>query len=242
LPVIIREEIVVGGKKVPAKIYRSESQRPLTKSAREQAQKLDELILHEMHDIENDMQRRKLLELKGRRGVLRLWYEVGKRLSFVQRTDLVPTEDRRYIWRALYDHAGKLAPIPPHPGSGTPENRRADDLRNHFRYCYLIAEKFSDFDFVESVGDWSSWIDLLDSPTIQNDERILEWIASKQQSSSEDSRVDWLRKVINGIRREFPASGSMTDTAILNDKELRQKLESMYRRTFPKRQVNKGGR
>jgi hypothetical protein len=228
LPVIIREEIVVGGKKVPAKIYRSESQRPLTKSAREQAQKLDELISHKMHDIENDMQRRKLLELKGRRGVLRLWYEVGKRLSFVERTDLVPTEDRRYIWRALYDHAGKLAPIPPHPGASPPENRRADDLRNHFRYCYLIAKKFSDFDFVESVGDGSSWIDLLDSPTIQNDERILEWIASKQQSSSEDSRVDWLRKIINGIRREFPASGSMMDAAILNDKELRQKLESMY--------------
>jgi len=234
MPVIIREEIVVAGKRVPAKIYKSGSQRPLTKSARDKANKLDRLLAQKMREIENEMEKQGLLELKSRRGVLRLWYEVGKRLSFVETTDLVSAEDRKFIWRALYDHAGKLAPKPPHPGPDLPQNRRADDPRNHFRYCYLIAKKFPNFDFVESVGDWSSWIDLLDSPTIQNDERILEWIASEQQGPAEDSRVDWLRKLINGIRREFPAVGAMTDTTVLTDKELTQKLENMYRYTFPK--------
>jgi hypothetical protein len=235
--VIVREEISVGGKRVLPKIYKSESQRPLTKSAKDQAQKLDDLIGTRMQHIESEMRTLKLLELKGHRGVLRLWYEVGKRLSFVESTDLVSNEDRKYIWRALYDHAGELAPVNPRPDQAAiAQYRRAENVRNHFRYCYLIATKFSDIDFVESVGDWSSWIDLLDSPTIQHDERILEWIASKQPGPLRHStRKDWLRKIINGIRREFPAAGAMTDTTVLDDDELKQRLETMYRKIFRKK-------
>jgi hypothetical protein len=43
------------------------------------------------------------------------------------------------------------------------------------------------------------------------------------------------RQVAERIRNEFPASGSMTDTTVLSDKEIRQKLENMYRGIFPKR-------
>jgi hypothetical protein len=229
VPVKVSEEIVVAGKTIQAKVYRSENQRPLTKSAKDQANRLDELISERMCKIENEMKEQGLLNLKGKRGALKLWYEVGKRLTFVETTDLVSNEDRKFIWRAIYDHAGELIPIPPHPGSSLTRRRRAEGMRNHFRYCYLIASKFPDYRFVETVGDWSSWIDLLDSPTIQNDERILEWIATKQQSSSDDSRVDWLRRLINGIRGEFPA---ITDTTILSDKELFGKLENMYRKVF----------
>jgi hypothetical protein len=231
MPVKISEEIVIAGKTIQAKVYKSEDQRPLTKLARDQANKLDDLISKRMREIENEMKDLQFLNLKGKRGALRLWYEVGKRLTFVETTDLVPNEDRKFIWRAIYDHAGELVPTPPHPATNLIKNRRAEGMRNHFRYCYLIASKFPDFDLVERVGDWSSWIDLLDSPTIQNDERILEWIATKQQSSTEDSRVDWLRKLINGIRGEFPA---MTDTTFLGRKELFDKLENMYRKVFPR--------
>jgi len=231
MPVKVSEEIVVAGKTIQAKVYRSENQRPLTKLTKDQANKLDELISERMREIENEMKELQFLNLKGKRGALKLWYEVGKRLTFVETTDLVPNEDRKFIWRAIYDHAGELIPIPPHPESSPTKNRRAEGMRNHFRYCYLIASKFPDFDFVEKVGDWSSWIDLLDSPTIQNDERILEWVATKQQGSGEDSRVNWLRKLINGIRGEFPA---VTDTTVLSDKELCGKLEKMYRKVFPR--------
>jgi len=233
MPVIIREEILVGGKRIPAKIYRTESPRPLTKSEKAKANKLDQLIEDKMRGIEEEMEKRRLLELKSRRGVLRLWYEVGKRLTFVETTNLVSAEDRKFIWRALYDHAGKLAPNPPYQGGASFQTRRADDPRNHFRYCYLLA-KFPNFEFVESIGDWSSWIDLLDSPTVRNDERILEWLTTKQQINTEDSRVDWLRKLINGIRGEFPAAGAMTDTNVLTCKELTNRLEEVYRRSTSK--------
>jgi hypothetical protein len=235
MAVIIREKRSIAGKEQIVKVYQRSSEDLLSKQEREQADELDLFLEQRMQAIEQKLQKMGLLDLKGKRGVLRLWFELGKQLGkFVERSNLVSAEDRKFIWRALYDHAGKLAPNPPYQGSNPPQNRRADDPRNHFRYCFLLAKKFPDFKFVENVGDWSSWIDLLDSPTIRNDERILEWIASKQQSSTEDSRVDWLRKIINGIRREFPAAGAMTDTSVLSNKELKEKLEKMYRSVFPR--------
>jgi hypothetical protein len=41
MPVKVSEEIVIAGKTIQAKVYRSEDQRPLTKLARDQANKLD---------------------------------------------------------------------------------------------------------------------------------------------------------------------------------------------------------
>ena len=235
MAVIIREKRSIAGKEQIVKVYQRNSEDILSKQEREQADKLDRFLQQQMQAIERRLQKKRLLELKGKRGVLRLWFELGKELGkFVERTDLVSAEDRRFIWRALYDHAGKLVPNPPYQDSCPPQTRRVDEPRNHFRYCFLLAKKFPNFELVESVGDWSSWIDLLDSPTIRNDERILEWIASKQQSSAEDSRVDWLRKIINGIRREFPAAGAMTDTTFLSKKELIENLEKMYLSVFPR--------
>ncbi len=224
MPVIIRDEITIGGKKLRAKVFKAESQRPLTREAKEQAEKLDQFIEEKMREIEREMDKLGLLTLKNRPGVLRLWYEVGKRLSFVETTNLVSAQDRQYIWRALYDHAGRLSP-------GLDPPTRASSPSNHFRYCYLLASKFPDFEYVEGVGAWRSWIDLFDSPTIQNDERIVEWIASKY-SSSNYSETNWLRRLINAIRNEFPALGASTDTTVLSDAELRGRLEDMYRKTF----------
>jgi hypothetical protein len=227
MPVIIRDEITIGGKKLRAKVFKTENQRPLTRDAREQAEALDLFIEESMRRIEEEMQKAELLDLKNRPGVLRLWYEVGKRLSFVETTNLVSAQDRQYIWRALYDHAGSLSPSIDPP-------TRASSPRNHFRYCYLLASKFPDFEYVEGAGDWRSWIDLLDSPTIQNDERIVEWIASKY-SASNYSDPNWLRTLINAIRSEFPALGASTDTTVLSQPELDQRLEIMYRKTFSKK-------
>lgn len=226
MPVIIRDEITVGGKRIRAKVFRSESQRPLTREAREQAEKLDHFIAVKMHEIEGEIEKQGLLDLKNRPGVLRLWYEVGKRLAFVETTELVSAQDRQYIWRALYDHAGSLS-----PGTNTPT--RASGRHNHFRQCYLLAKKFPDFAYVESVGDWRTWSHFFDSPTIENDDRIVEWFASKH-SSPEDLGSDWLLRLTNAISNEFPARGASTDTTVLSETELGERLERMYRNTFPR--------
>jgi hypothetical protein len=226
MPVIIREEITIGGKKILARVFKSESQRPLTKQARLQAEELDQFIDEKMAEVENEISKMGLLELKNRPGVLKLWFEVGKRLAFVEKTTLVSTQDRQFIWRALYDHARNLSPSLEPP-------TRASGPRNHFRYCCLLASKFPDYEYVEAVGDWRTWIDLFDSPTIQNDERIIDWIASKY-SASNYSQPNWLRSLINAIRNEFPAMAVSTDTTVLKNDELRSRLDRMYTRVFPR--------
>ena len=231
MPVIIRDEIIVGGKKLRAKIFKSESQRPLTRDAKVQAEELDHYIASKMQEIEAEMDKLGLLDMKNRPGVLRLWYEVGKRLSFVETTNLVSAQDRKYIWRALYDHAGRLS-----PGTSTP--MRASGRNNHFRQCYLLAKKFPDFAYAESVGDWRTWSHFFDSPTIENDDRIVEWFASKHVSPEDLRGADyerWLERITNAIRNEFPAVGAFTDTTVLSEPELRKRLEDVYQKTFSSR-------
>ena len=229
MPVIIRDEITIGGKKLRAKVFMSENQRPLTRDAKDQAEKLDDYIESKMREIEVEIDTLGLLDLKNRPGVLRLWYEVGKRLSFVETTSLVSAQDRKFIWRALYDHAGRLS-----PGANTPV--RASGRTNHFRQCYLLAKKFPDLEYVESVGDWRTWSHFFDSPTIENDDRIVEWIASKQVSAQDLSGADyerWLERIGVAIRNEFPAVGAAADTTVLSQPELWKRLEELYRKTFP---------
>ena len=221
MAVIIREKRPIAGKEMEVKVYKT-SEPILSKEERERAEGLDKFLHEKMKQVEERLRKKGLLKLRGKKGVLKLWFELGKELRFVDDCQLVSEAHRRWLWRALYDHSPDLAP--------GPAGSRASIARNHFRYCYLLAKRFPNMDFVLSLGDWSWWIDLFDSPTIQNDERILEWISSKHQAS-ELSR-DELRKLINGIREEFPSMGMTADTTVLGKGELEQKLQQLYDRVL----------
>src|SRR5947209_7295133 len=120
MPVIIHDEITVGGKKIRAKVFKSESQRPLTREAKQQ------------------------------------------------------------------------------------------------------AEKFGPFSLVESVGEWRTWNRFFDTPSVQKDDRIIEWIASKR-NLPEDLGPKWLEVLMSAVRNEFPS----LDTTVLGDSEIHQRLEAM---------------
>ena len=108
MPVIVREQREIDGKMQTVKIYKTD--RFLTREAKEQAEKLDLLLNRKMKEIETEINKSNLLGLKRRRGVIKLWYEVGERLSFILDPTVVSLEDQKYVWRALYDHAGNLIP------------------------------------------------------------------------------------------------------------------------------------
>ena len=111
MAVIIREARIIDGKPEKVKVFKTK--RLLTGELREQAEKLDEFLSKKMREIEEEMKSTGFLKLKGKKGeVLKLWYEVGKRLDFVMDTSVVSAEDREFVWRAIYDHAGELAPGP----------------------------------------------------------------------------------------------------------------------------------
>ncbi len=225
MAVIIRETRVLGG--VPTEavpVYKS--LRPVTREAQEQAKKLDELLGARMADIEGEMKKLGLLDLKGKAGVLKLWYEAGQRLSFLDdvKQAVTPPEDFKYVWRALYDHAGELLP--------GPGKSRAERYENsHFKYCAQVAR--FDWEFAEAAGDWTSWVEFLDSASMRDDERIIDWlrVRSTEKPSGEwlefmqGARQGWFRKLARAIRQRFR---NRETEDILSDRELCGELDEVF--------------
>lgn len=227
MPVIIREKREIDGKMQTVKIYKTD--RFLTREAKEQAEKLDSVLSRRMKEIEKEIGKSKLLKLKRRRGVIKLWFEVGRRLSFVSDPAIVPLEDQKFVWRALYDHAKTIVP-------GPGRSRAESYERNHFRYCALLA-KF-DWDFVDVVGNWRSWVEFFDSKRIREDTRIIEWL---EQRSRKKPTENWklfakgvkpkhFRKLTKAIRQNLKKK----DTTVLSTSELLSKLDEIFERTFDK--------
>jgi len=212
MAVIIREERTIGGKQFRnIKVYRSDKF-AITEEAQKQAEKLDEFISKTLTRIRDEVDQKKLLALKGKSGALDLWYFVGERLQFVDDPNVVLPEDKKYIWRALWDHAGDIAPGEINSRSGT--------RRDHFLYCYKIA-KFNKGD-VKRGGNWRTWVEFLDSPKIHSDERILEWIGEKMKTIG---RKNWVRVLNRGVRRALKDK----DTSFYARAELYKLLEAIWK-------------
>lgn len=221
MAVIIREDRIIAGQKVRGvKVYKAD--RLLTRELREQAEKLDQFLAEKMKEIEEEMRKKDLLKLKNRRGVIKLWYEVGRRLSFVMDTSMVPAEVRKYVWRALYDHTGELV-----PGKLSVRARERPE-NSHFKYCYELAQ--FPWRLVKASGNWTAWAEFLDSPVIRDDRRIIRWLARKHKSA-ESPRQDWLRMLTREIRRSFKKFKKW-DTSIISDDELDVRLEKIFNKVL----------
>jgi len=215
MAVIVRETRTIGGKRYDnVKVYRSTTL--VTSEAARRAKELDLVLEKKMREIESDMQRCELLRLKGKRGVLRLWYEVGKALSFVDDVEVEPADDRIYVWRALYDHAGEL--IPSKPGQ-----RASELVRNHFRQCYQLGRL--EWSFVKQAGTWSAWKDFFENKRVRNDERIIRWLIERSKKGPPRPVKRWLRKLTRGVNSRFLTR----DTTVLSDDELMAELDEVYR-------------
>jgi hypothetical protein len=218
MAVIVRDNRLIGGKEVAIKIYKSKHL--VTQAEKAQAERLDKFLEDKMTKIAEEMKENGLLKLKGKSGVIKLWYEVGKRLSFVMDKTIVSEDDREFIWQALYDHAKEL-----HPGKSRVERPES----NYFHYCYLVAQ--FEWEFV-SLGDWTSWVEFFDSKRIREDRRIIEWLTlrSREKSSgkwtqfTKGSRQDWIRKLTKPIRHRFQKRA----TTELSDEELFSELDEIF--------------
>ena len=219
MPVIIKEKREIAGKTYDdILVYKSD--RPITTQGRKQAEQLDLLIEKNMRKLEKCLKEKKLLQLKNSKGVLELWYNVGKGIDFINDSSVVPREDRKFVWRALYDHAGELAPGKP--------NLRVNERpqTSHFRYCNIISKY--DWDFINNAGNWTAWVEFLDSPVIRNDDRIIEWLGSIQILAT-GSVQNWLRKLTKKIRLIYKNK----DTSVFSDQELYDHLNNVLNEVYP---------
>ena len=214
MAVIVREIRIIDGREEKVKVFKTK--RLLTSDLRQQAEKLDKFLTKKMNEIKNDMENAGYLSLKGKKGkVIKLWYETGKRLGFVLDTSVIPAEDREYVWRALYDHAGELAPGP------ISERARRNPETSHFSYCYKMAQ--FPWEFVESAGDWTSWSEFFDRSETKNDPRIIEWLGNKAKEINKAGMQNWLRPLTKAIHKEFEKK----DTTVFSEQELSQRLERL---------------
>lgn len=217
MAVIITEEKVIEGKKYSVQVYRTRPGKLITDEEKKKAEEFDRFLSEKMKEIEREMEDSGFLALKGKKGkVHRLWYEVGKRLEFVMDTSIVDAEDREFVWRAIYDHAGKLAPGP------LTERVKRDPETSHFSYCYKLS-RFP-WEFVDSAGDWTSWSEFFDRKETKNDPRIIEWLGKKARASNVSGRQNWLRPLTKAIHNEF----EKRDTTVFSPGELYERLEKIF--------------
>lgn len=215
MAVIIRETRMIDGKPEKVKVFKTK--RLLTGELREQAERLDEFLSKKVSEIEKEMKSTGFLKLKGKKGeVVKLWYEVGKRLGFVSDTSVVAAEDREFVWRAIYDHVQEL-----HRGP-IPERVKRDPETSHFSYCYKLS-KFP-WKFVDMAGDWTSWSEFFDRKETKNDPRIIEWLGKKAKESNVSARQNWLRPLTKAIHKEF----ENRDTTVFSVEELYERLDRIF--------------
>jgi len=218
MPIIWREKRTIEGKQFDGLVV-FKSVRLVTEEGEREARLIDDLLSREMAKAVEELNSLDLLELRGKPGVLKLWYEVGRRLSFVDEIHIEPEDDRKFIWRALYDHAAGLVP-------GSPKKRANERLLNsHFYYCYLVGKL--PWRFVESGGNWTAWVEFLDSERIRNDQRIIGWLGEKEKNVP-GSKQNWLRPLTREIRRRF----STVDTTVLTEEELYAELEGVFAQVY----------
>lgn len=203
--------VIRGEKRANVELYKPDG--ILTKSDKERAIRIDEMLEREFRRIEKDFKKNGLLDKKGtRKGVVELWWEVGKRLRFIE--DLGLNEDeRKYIWQAMFDHAGGITP------KGGSERARTNPESSHFAFCYMLASLEKE---MALRHEWTFWFEFLDSEPIRKDRRILMWLSKRAMDwYPGGSKQEWVRNVAKAIRNGF----NNINTRSLDEEELERELE-----------------
>ena len=215
MAVLIRESREIDGKEYKdLRVFHSEN--PLiTKEDEMKALKLDGYISEFFKKLSHDAKMRGLHSLKNKAGVITLWYFVGEGLRFVDNPKIVHPSDKKYIWRALWQHAGDLAP-------GEMKSR-AGTGRDHFFYCYRLA--LFEKEFVLSAGNWREWQEFFDS-AILGDRTVLEWFERKIPEFKTLGIKNWLRGFIKVVNNEF----QNIDLSFLSEIEISTKLDRVFKR------------
>lgn len=184
------------------------------------ADRLDEFLGEEVPKIEEKISHAGMLKYKGKSGAIRLWYQVGIELKNLwdrtKKTFGLPDTYLPVFIKAVYDHSTKIK-----PGSG-----RSDRFKNSYLYyCYKIANL--PWETVETAGNWTAWVEFLDSKRIRNDIRIAEWFASRPETrlpkDAKYNKLKWFRKITKEIRNQLKD----IDTLVLEKDELFRKLDGI---------------
>ena len=217
MAVIIRETRILGGKEFPGrKVYKSD--KFVTAEIKKQADTLDLFLQNKAEEIRGQLRESSLLRATSKKDILKLRHEIGKQLDFTDDPKIVHPDDKKFIWRALFDHAGDLAPGPPDERA----NKRPET--SFFCYCHRLGKLPREM--VEAGGDWSSWQRFFDL-AIKRDERILNWLGQNRNKLRTALKKDWLKRTTKLLTEQF----HNRDTTLLSAKELNKELGEILSKT-----------
>ena len=186
-----------------------------------QADLQDDLIKEKIHSIENNSEKKSLLQLKGgKKDIVKLHHYVGTELKpFIDGLKL-NNNDKQYIWGAINFHADKLKL------EGESRLDRDRGQRNTWKNCIRLAG-YSEEDAFEL--DWGNWVELFDVTLAENDPRIIDWIIStkreKYDKEKDGSLQTWFRVLRKAVTRRI-SKETKIDTTYLDDDELKAELDA----------------
>ena len=186
----------------------------------------DEKIEKKMREIEAAMKsqkptlntkRKSLLDLRNHDDVVELWFHVGKALQpFVEELD-ISVQNKKWVYRAMFDHAGELK-----PGEKLSDRARARPQLSHFAFACRLAE--FEWEFVKAMI-WTHWYELFDGPLFRDDHRIIDWIKTKQDKPKSQK---WLRPLTKKIRNQLKGKR----TGVFPPEELHRLLDEIFEETY----------
>lgn len=190
-----------------------------TPSQIKKAEELDKFLVKKMIAISKELELSGLLDKK--QGSIERWYRVGKSLAtIVDDPEIVTPEVKQqdtYIWVAIEQNA----PIELQPNQENKERHNTLTKRNHYRLCYLVAK------FPENIvkfHTWREWVEILESPSITEDIRILDWLIKTMSKNPELKLRKLARAMRNKLKNLYTKVFSVTELESLLDSVLPEVL------------------
>jgi hypothetical protein len=215
MAVIVREIIDFGAGPENVEVFLPKG--VLSKSEREQAERLDEFLKKTLRDIYEDM--KKEGSLSGPE--LLKWYNLGRRLQFVGDPSRVAPNDllQGHIWQAIRDHCPKeLQPSPQRRGKRDTPPEREGHHRDHYHCCYE-AGKYS-WEEISKIQRWSDWMSLFESPGILRDPRVLKLVIGAIVGIGHPLTRAEFRKLLKALRKPFSTRPAYIEPSVLPDDRL----------------------
>lgn len=215
MAVIVRETIDFGAGPENVEVFLPK--RTLSRSEREQAERLDEYLSKLLPRIYEGM--KKGNSLSGPE--LQKWHDLGRRLQFVGDPSLVAPDDllHGYIWLAIRQYCPKeLMPSPQRRGKRDTRPEREGHRRDHYNYCYEIGKY--PWEVISRIQRWSDWISIFESPGILRDPRILKLVIEAIAEIGRPLTRPEFRKLVKALRKPFSTRPSYIEPSGLPDERL----------------------
>lgn len=198
---------------------------PPTQVLETQARALDSYLQQQTSVIERKLARANLFDAETPRpgdkvgpGKVILWHALGTELAkMCKKVQIVGRRERRWLWEAI-------------------ENLYASDrikrasrgkTRNHFEYCYRLAQ------FPKNIAErinWSEWVYFFDSRTVREESRADKWLLIKAKKTRNIDRR-FFRRFTENLNRRI----KKLDTSVLKEAEIFQLYDSVW--AFTKKEI-----